>query len=283
MIKVASIQLNSQDNLDNNLAIITQAVKTARHQGADLVVLPENACYMGKQANIAHRFDELRDFFAKLAQTHQVNLIAGTLPCPYDKDGNYLNNGKFFQTSLAINQAGQLIARYDKIHLFVATVGDGVGAYDERQTFVAGSTPTIATFKIDGQLLKVGMMICFDLRFAKLAQSLSQFGADILVAPSAFTYTTGQAHWQLLLQARSLDSQCSVIGSAQGGTHTTTNSQRQTWGHSTIVSADARIIASTQATETDTTGFSLVCADIDLHAQARIRQHLPIFACHRLA
>ncbi len=283
MITLASIQLNSQDNLDNNLAIIDKAVKTASEQGSKLIVLPENACYMGKQANIAHRFDDLRDWFIKLAKTYQVNLIAGTLPCPYDKQGNYLNNGKFFQTSLAIDAQGNMVARYDKIHLFVATVNDDIGSYDEGKTFVAGDTPTLAQFSIDDKAVNVGMMICFDLRFPRLAQSLRQLGADILVAPSAFTFLTGQAHWQLLLQARSLDSQCSVIGSAQGGTHTTPKTTRQTWGHSTITGADGCILASTQKTQVGDDGFLIAYAQLDLAAQAQIRQHLPIFNCHRLA
>lgn len=283
MPRIASIQLNSQAVLENNLAIIDNAIKSASQNGAKLIVLPENACYMGKQADIAHRFDELRDFFVNLAQQHAVNLIAGTLPCPYDKHGNYLNNGKFFQTSLAIDDKGNIIARYDKIHLFVANVNDGVGSYDEGKTFVAGDTPTLAQFNIDDKTVQVGMMICFDLRFPRLAQSLRQMGADILVAPSAFTFLTGQANWQILLQARSLDSQCMVIGSAQGGSHTTANNARQTWGHSTIVAADGHILATTGVSQVGKDGFAVVYTDFDKDKQTATRQALPIFNCHRLA
>lgn len=280
---IASIQLNSQDNLDNNLAIIDNAVKSASQNGARLIVLPENACYMGKQANIAHRFDELCDWFVKLAKTHQVNLITGTLPCPYNKHGVHLDNGKFFQTSLAIDDKGNIVARYDKIHLFVANVNDGVGSYDEGRTFVAGDTPTLAQFSIDNKAVKVGMMICFDLRFPRLAQSLRQMGADMLVAPSAFTFLTGQAYWQLLLQARAIDSQCTVIGSAQGGIHTTANNARQTWGHSTIVAADGRILVTTAQTDVADAGFLVAYTKVDLSYQTEVRQNLPIFNCHRLA
>lgn len=283
MIKVASIQLNSQNDLQNNLAIIDTAIKSASTQGAKLIVLPENACYMGKQANIAQRFDELCDWFVERTKTYKVNLIAGTLPCPYDKEGNYLNNGKFFQTGLAIDDKGNIIARYDKIHLFVANVSDGIGSYDEGRTFVAGNTPILAEFMIDDKIVKVGMMICFDLRFPRLAQSLRQMGADILVAPSAFTFLTGQAHWQLLLQARAIDSQCAVIGAAQGGTHTTANNTRQTWGHSTIAAADGRILATTAKSDGADEQFLVAYADIDLSYQSNIRQNLPIFNCHRLA
>lgn len=280
---IASIQLNSQNVLDDNLAIITTAVQTAKQHGADLVVLPENACLMGRQADIAERFDELSQFFATLAQEHAVNLIAGTLPCPYDKNSQPLNNGKFFQTSLAFNDKGECVARYDKIHLFRATVNDGVGNYDESLTFMAGDTPVMAEFCIDNQVVKVGMMICFDLRFPKLAQIYRQLGADILVAPSAFTFATGQANWQLLLQARALDSQCLVVGSAQGGTHRTKNGERTTWGHGMIVRADGQILGATDNTEVGEQGFLLTIATFDKTHQIQLRQHLPIFNCHRLA
>lgn len=285
MLRVASIQLNSQNNLDDNLSTINSAICNAKKNGAKLVVLPENACYMGKQADIAHQFHALADFYCHLAKTQKVNLIAGTLPCPYRLDGSLLNGDKFYQTSLAINAHGDIIARYDKIHLFSAIVNDGVGHYDEGKTFVAGDTPTIARFVIDGRLIHVGMMICFDLRFARLAHMLRQMGADILVAPSAFTFQTGQAHWQLLLQARSIDSQCAIIGSAQGGMHQTKNSSRQTWGHSTITTADGSILASSQCTSIPNNhqdNFLAVYADIDLKKQTIIRQNLPIFSCQRL-
>lgn len=280
---IASIQLNSQNVLDDNLAIIKTAIQTAKDNGVELVVLPENACLMGRQADIAKRFDELRQLFATLAKEHTINLIAGTLPCPYDKDGKPLTSGKFFQTSLAFNDKGEQIARYDKLHLFRATVNDGVGSYDESLTFMAGDTPVLAEFCIKNQIVKVGMMICFDLRFPKLAQLYRQLGADMLVAPSAFTHATGQANWQILLQARALDSQCLVVGSAQGGTHRTKNSERATWGHGMIVGADGRILATSASTDVGEQGFLLTMANFDKAEQDRIRQHLPIFNCHRLA
>lgn len=282
-MQIASIQLNSQNHLDDNLAIINTAIRSAKTQGASLVVLPENACLMGRQSDIANQFDELAVFFGQLAKQHTINLIAGTLPCPYDKDGNHLNNGKFFQTSLAFNDQGACIARYDKIHLFRATVADGVGGYDESLTFMAGDTPTLADFVLDGQTIKVGMMVCFDLRFPKLAQLYRQLGADILVAPSAFTFQTGQANWQTLLQARALDSQCFMVGSAQGGTHRTKNSERTTWGHSLITNASGQVISTTNTSTVNETGFAIVMARFDKAEQARIRQNLPIFNCHRLA
>ena len=135
------------------------------------------------------------------------------------------------------------------------------------------------------------MMVCFDLRFPALAQRLRQAGADLLSAPSAFTYLTGQAHWSLLLRARALDSQCMVIGAAQGGDHVYKNGDiRQTWGHTTITAFDGTIINSYDASALDkTTGneknqdYAMVLATLDKQTQQQGRQKMPIFDCHRLA
>ena len=279
---IASVQLNSQENLDANLVQIEHAIADASTHGADIVVLPENACLMGKQALIGERFDELAAHFAKLAAAHGIHLIAGTLPCPYRPDGAPIPNGKFRQTSLAFAPDGSVLARYDKIHLFRATVADGVGSYDEGANFEAGERLVLAPCEIRGQMVNVGMMVCFDVRFPRLAQMLRQMGADLLTVPAAFTYLTGQAHWQLLLQARALDSQCLVVGAAQGGWHTGTGRVRQTWGHSTLMGADGRILASTDSTDVDAQGYSIVYAALDIQAQTAIRQAMPIFECQRL-
>ncbi len=279
---IASIHLCSQSDIDVNLRHISHAIADAKAMGANIVVLPENACLMGSQALIAPRFDELSAHFATLACTHQIHLIAGTLPCPYRPDGSIVANGKFRQTSLAFAPDGTTVARYDKIHLFRATVADGVGTYDEGATFEAGNRLVVAPCDINGSLISVGMMVCFDLRFARLAQMLHQMGADILVAPSAFTYLTGQAHWQILLQARALDSQCLVVGAAQGGWHQYDTHQRQTWGHSSVVRADGQILATTGTTEVGQSGYLIASALFDANIQQQLRQALPIFDCQRL-
>lgn len=280
MVMIASIQLNSQNDVDVNLRVIEAAISAAKLGGADLVVLPENACLMGRQNKLAERFDALSAFYAQLAKELQVCVIAGTLPCPYDGAGK-ANADKYFQTSLAFDSTGCLVGRYDKIHLFRATVNDGVGSYDEGQTFLAGDAPRLVSFEIGGHRIQVGMMICFDLRFPALAERYRELGADILVAPSAFTFQTGRANWQILLQARALDSQCMVVGSAQGGIHRTNHSERQTWGHSMIVRADGQILATTDATAVPDDGYLVAMAQFDLAKQNQIRQNLPTFACRR--
>lgn len=280
MIKIASIQLNSQDNIDHNLSIIQQAVQSAADGGANLVVLPENACLMGNQRALAERFDEVVGFYASLAKRAGVHMVVGTLPCPVRADGTPVD-GKFRQSSLLFDHHGQAVARYDKIHLFRANVADGVGSYDEGRTFEAGDTPVVANCLINGEKLNIGMTVCFDVRFPALFNRLRQLGADIITVPAAFTHTTGQAHWQSLLIARALDSQCMIIGSAQGGTHQFTHKDkthtRQTWGHSMMVNANGQIVASTK--QTDGGEFVVIYADFDKNTQDKIRQNMPIFEC----
>ena len=175
-----------------------------------------------------------------------------------------------------------LTLHHHKIHLFRATVDDGVGSYDEARTFEAGDALAMAAMCIDGVTVNVGLTICFDIRFPRLMQSLRQMGADIITAPAAFTYQTGRAHWQLLLTARALDSQCMMIGSAQGGTHQIGSGSRETWGHSLIVNAHGKVLATTGSTETGDSGYLIAYAEFDKNYQQKVRKTMPIFECHRL-
>ena len=183
------------------------------------------------------------------------------------------------------------MARYDKIHLFTATVADKQGSYNEAATFEPGTQTVVTTIETADDVYQLGMMVCFDLRFPALAQRLRQAGADILSAPSAFTYLTGQAHWSLLLQARALDSQCMVIGAAQGGDHIYKDGNtRQTWGHTAITAYDGTVLNSYDNSalnnSTDSAAdkdYALVMASLDTASQKQGRQKLPIFDCHRLA
>lgn len=311
---IACIGMNSQADCDANLQIAATAIDVAKGQGAKLVVLPENVASMGRQHATAQRFDELSSHFAHLASKHQLYVLAGTLPCPYRPDGSVINDGRLRQASLLFAPDGSQVARYDKIHLFRATVADNQGGYDEAQTFEAGTQIVTAHLELDHTTVMLGMMVCFDLRFPALAQRLRQSGANLLSAPSAFTYQTGEVYWRLLLQARAIDSQCLVIGSAQGGKHiiptpindiqhhltdidtnmntTTCSTIRHTWGHSTITDSRGQILTM------DNTSFddwqngenshhkrdcSVITAVFDDEQQHQNRVDLPIFECHRLA
>lgn len=286
-LTVAAVQMNSQQNIEDNLADIEAAIIDAHAQGAQLVVLPENCCSMGRQFATAERFDELSATIADYARTYGIYVLAGSLPCPYRPDGVIVPDGRLRQVSQLFAPDGTRVARYDKIHLFTATVADKQGSYNEAATFEPGTQTVVTTLEANDDIYQLGMMVCFDLRFPALAQRLRQAGADLLSAPSAFTYLTGQAHWSLLLRARALDSQCMVIGAAQGGEHAYKDgSSRQTWGHSTISAYDGTIINSYEDSDLKdpaNKNYALVLASLDKAAQVQGRQKMPIFDCHRLA
>ena len=287
-LTVTAVQMNTQQDIENNLATIKSAISEASAQGAKLIVLPENCCSMGRQFPTAERFDELSATLAGYAREQGVYLLAGTLPCLYRPDGTTVPNGRLRQVSLLFAPDGKMVARYDKIHLFTATVADKQGSYDEAATFEPGTQTVVAPIELNSSIYQLGMMVCFDLRFPALAQRLRQAGADILSAPSAFTYMTGQAHWSLLLQARALDSQCMVIGAAQGGEHHYKNGKmRETWGHTAITDFNGTVVDSydnsaLQGVAADN-DYALVFATLDKEAQQQGRQKMPIFDCHRLA
>ena len=289
-LTIAAVQMNSQQHIEDNLADIKAAIIEASTQGAHLVVLPENCCSMGEQFAAAERFDALSATIADYARTSGIYVLAGSLPCPYRPDGVIVPDGRLRQVSQLFAPDGKRVARYDKIHLFMATVADKHGSYNEAATFEPGTQTVVTPLEANNDIYQLGMMVCFDLRFPALAQRLRQAGADLLSAPSAFTYLTGQAHWSLLLRARALDSQCMVIGAAQGGDHVYKNgSIRQTWGHSTITAFDGTIINSYEdsalnnVTNKDGKNYALVLASVDKQAQIQGRQKMPIFDCHRLA
>ncbi|PKZ68256.1 nitrilase [Moraxella osloensis] len=242
LTKFAIVELNSQTDILANLQSIELGIKIASERGTCMVILPENAFCFGKQDFASQYFDALKAWSAQAARHYGVYLLAGTLPCPYRPDGTPVADGKLRQSSLLFDPAGDCLARYDKIHLFKATVNDSTGNYDEGRTFEAGNALIVA----DTEFGKVGMMVCFDIRFPTLAVKLRELGADILTAPSAFTYQTGKAHWHALLTARALDSQCMVIGAGQTGDHVVNPSEpskvRSTWGHSEFISSDGESV-----------------------------------------
>lgn len=307
--RMALIELNSQATILANLIAIENSVRTACMVGARLVVLPENAFGFGNQAHVAQFFEPLKDWCGKLASDYAVYLLAGTLPCPFRPNGTKVADGKFRQSSLLFDPSGVTIARYDKIHLFKAIVNDSTGSYDEGKTFEAGNTPIVAKTDFGN----IGMMVCFDLRFAPLALTLREMGADILTAPSAFTYQTGKAHWQSLLTARALDSQCLVIGAGQTGKHFFNNAQgqtsRTTWGHSAFINANGEMVGkpleNTLVTPTEDNALinqakvwlpldnnaeplsvvnaSVQVTDFDISAQNQWRQHINLQASQRFS
>lgn len=265
MTKVAAVQMISTPNPAENMASARQLVAQAASQGATLVVLPEYWAIMGMQetdkvglAEVADAGGMLQEFMATLAREFGVWLIGGTLPLKAEP-------GKVFNTTLVYDPQGRCVGRYDKIHLFGFHKGDE--SYDEARTIVPGQQVA----SVDLPFGKVGLSVCYDLRFPELYRAMGP--ATLLVVPAAFTYTTGQAHWEILLRARAIENQCYVLASAQGGAH---QNGRRTWGHSMLINPWGEIIACLPE------GEGVVAGELDLNLLAQVRENLPALKHRRM-
>ncbi|MDM1772629.1 MULTISPECIES: carbon-nitrogen hydrolase family protein [Acinetobacter] len=270
MTFVSVAQMNSQNDIEANFNTVEQLIQQSKAAGSELLVLPENfICFAaGKQRETAAQFESIQQRLEQLAHQHQIWLVAGTLPCPFRPDGSVIEDGRVRTVSLCISPE-KTEARYDKIHLFDVQVGDAVGGYQESKFFEPGQDVVVAKTPFG----TIGLMVCYDLRFPELALKLRAQGANLLTAPSAFTYTTGQMHWQLLLQARAMDSQCQVLGAAQQGWH---GEKRQTWGHSGATNSRGQLLAMVQDE-----GAQLITVEFDLKEQQQVRESMPLMQ-HRV-
>ena len=227
-IRIASIQMVSTPELQENLNTAARLIKSAAEEGAQLAVLPEYFCLMGLKDTDKVRAREpygngpIQEQLSAIAKDNGIYLVAGTIPLEAGDPQKVLN------TTLVFNPYGETIARYDKIHLFGFQTE--TERYQESETIEAGNEPGILKIAIGTQEWIFGLSICYDLRFPELYRALGQ--VDCHIIPAAFTYTTGKDHWEILLRARAIENQCYVLASAQGGTHL---NQRRTWGHSMLI------------------------------------------------
>ncbi len=265
MTLLSVVQMNSQNDIEANFSVVESLIQQSKADGAELIVFPENfICFAaGKQRDTAEQFLSIQKRLEDLAHQYQIWIIAGTLPCPFRPNGSVISDGRVRTSSLCISPE-KTEARYDKIHLFDVQVGDAVGGYQESKHFEPGSEIVVAKTPFGN----IGLMVCYDLRFPELALTLRNKGANILTAPSAFTYTTGEMHWQLLLQARAMDSQCQVLGAAQQGWH---GEKRQTWGHTAATNSRGKVLASIE-----NEGAQLITVPFDLAEQQLIRNSMPL-------
>jgi nitrilase len=235
-MKIAALQMVSTPSVERNLASATRLIAEAAAAGAAWVSLPEYFCLMGHSDRDKLSIAEvpgsgpIQQMLADAARRHSVWVIGGTLPLRGD------DAERVFNSCCVYGPDGSLAARYDKLHLFC--FDNGRERYDEGRVLRAGSEP-VAFSAPPGEIggpLRVGLSICYDLRFPELYRLLmaqpGQPPCDLLAVPSAFTHTTGQAHWELLLRARAVENQCYVIAAAQGGLH---ENGRRTWGHSMVI------------------------------------------------
>ncbi len=248
----ACLQLNSQDDMNANMRAIETLASKAAKKGADFIALPENALWMqtpGKGPPPSPQAAIER--CCVLAREHNIWLLLGSVQYPQE-------SGKSFNRSLLINPKGEQAAQYDKIHLFDVTLAKGE-AYLESARIEGGGAAVIAHLPWG----KLGMSVCYDLRFPHLYRTLAQTGAEFFVVPSAFTHTTGKAHWHSLLRARAIENGAYVLAPAQCGMHP---GKRRTYGHSLIVAPWGDIVA--EASE-DKAGIITATIDTDKIKQAR--------------
>jgi nitrilase len=272
-MKIAAIQMVSTPSVETNVAAARRLVGSAAAAGSKLVVLPEYFCFMGrsdrdKLAIAEHAGDgPIQDALAAMAREHGVWLIGGTLPLRVDGATATASVDRVMNANLVFSPRGELAARYDKMHLFA--YDNGRERYDEGRTLQAGRTPV--AFDADGW--RVGLSVCYDLRFPELYRALCKPPCDLLSVPSAFTYTTGSAHWEVLLRARAIENQCYVVAAAQGGTH---ENGRRTFGHSLVVDPWGEVVACRRDD-----GEGIVVAEMARERIADVRRQLPALE-HRL-
>ena len=266
-MKVAAIQMRSGTRTADNLRAARALLEEAARAGAELAVLPEYFSIMGASDRDKLAEQEplggagpVQQWMAQAARELKL-WLAGCLPISCEPP----ESGRSHNTLLAYNPQGEQVARYDKIHLF--KFDDGAHVYDEAATIAPGSQPALFDLPSrDGHRWRIGLSICYDLRFPELYRQLAAGGADLLLVPSAFTFVTGSAHWSTLLRARAIENLCALVAAAQGGTH---ENGRRTWGHSMVISPWGEVLAELG----EAPGIAL--AKLDPAHLAACRQRLP--------
>ena len=264
-MKVAAIQMVSAIAREANLARAHALLAEAAAGGAELAVLPEYFYALGARDTDKLALREtpgdgvVQRFLADAAREFGLWIVGGTLPLDAG-DAAHVHN-----SSLAYSPQGDCVARYDKIHLFF--FDNGSERYDEGRTIARGDAPVVFDLPSrDGHVWRIGMSVCYDLRFPELYRALARRGAELLLVPSAFTRTTGAAHWEVLLRARAIENLAWVVAPAQGGTH---ENGRQTWGQSLVVDPWGSVVA--QQAE----GDGVVLFELDASKTAASRAQLP--------
>ena len=259
-VKVACVQLRCSDDIAENVRTASALIRDAHKMGAQFIATPENTGLMAADAgaklekSVAEADDKALPQFAHLAEELGIWLLVGSLAIK-------VAEGKTANRSYLIGPTGRIAARYDKIHLFDVNLPSGE-SYRESNTVAPGAEAVVA----ETPFARIGLSVCYDLRFPHLYRALAKAGAEILTVPSAFTETTGKPHWHVLLRARAIENGCFVIAPAQGGTHA---NGRKTYGHSLIVGPWGDILAEAGKDP------GVITADLDLGEVAEVRGRLP--------
>jgi deaminated glutathione amidase len=266
-LRVAALQMCSGTRPEANLDVLDRLVGEAVGLGASYVLSPEMTVAFAENRDglreVAHPWEGNRDVAraAEIARGHGVFLHLGSLAVA-------LEGGHFANRSVLFTAQGEVAATYDKIHLFDATL-PGIKAYRESETYRGGDRAVVTS--VPG--FRLGMTICYDVRFAPLYSALASAGAEVIAVPAAFTVPTGEAHWETLVRARAIETGCYVVAAAQGGQH---ENGRSTWGRSMIVDPWGRILA---AVNSDKVG--VIVGEIDVAAVSEARGRVPSLANSR--
>jgi nitrilase len=261
-MKVAAVQMTSGPDVAANLEQARVLLEDAAARGARLAALPENFCFMGlrdadkRAVAEADGHGPAQDFLAATARRLHLWIVGGTVPLLAGADG------RVAAASLVYNSDGERVARYDKIHLFDVDIPGRAESYRESAHVAPGSRATV----LDTPVGRLGLSVCYDVRFPELYRHLSAAGAQILAVPSAFTSPTGRAHWETLLRARAIENLCYVVAPAQSGFHP---SGRETYGDSMIVDYWGRVLQRVPR------GRGCAVAEVDLALQAGVREAFP--------
>ena len=259
---VAAIQMCSSDDVDDNLKMAALLIEKASEQGARLIVLPEMFALMSSEptAKIAIKESlgqgKIQNFLSEQARKKGIYLVGGTILIA-------ANEEKMNAACLVYNDQGICIAHYNKIHLFDVTLPNNE-THHESEHIQAGNELII----VDTPFGKIGLAVCYDVRFPELFRSLFHRGAEMIVLPSAFTMTTGKAHWEVLTRARAIENFCYLIGACQGGDHV---NGRKTYGHSLIIEPWGNIVSQLANQEP-----GIICAELDLNKIREARSAIPV-------
>jgi nitrilase len=286
--RLAAVQMNTGADVAANLKEAERLLVDAQRRGAKVAVLPENFAFMGEKEPDKLAVAEsdgrgpIQAFLGATAKRLKLWIVGGTLPLKApdrEAPGASAGDNKIFSTTpvndrvlaacLVFDASGTRVARYDKMHLFDVEV-PGAGRYRESATFLHGAE-TVAV--VESPAGKIGLSVCYDLRFPELYRRLTAAGAEILAVPSAFTARTGEAHWEVLLRARAIENQCYVVAPGQNGVHP---GNRRTWGHSCIIDPWGTVLALQEA------GEGVAVADAPLEALRELRKTFPVLSHRRL-
>lgn len=263
MTKACAIQMTSTDNVEENLKSAKKLIMQAVDNGAKLVVLPEMFAIMGTDTLGKLKAQEIfgkgliQDFLQTCAQANKVWIVGGTIPIATE------NPNKINATCLVYNDSGNLVASYKKIHLFDVCVTEGKEEYQESSTTIPGTEVVV----LDSPIGKLGLAVCYDLRFPEFFRIMLNKGAEVFALPAAFTDVTGKAHWEILIRARAIENLAYIIAACQGGAHP---GGRKTYGHSMIVNPWGETLTSLEYQS------NVITADIDLNLLATIRAKMPV-------